>query len=233
VRNVKNDLQKMIFRKKRTAILISSLLAIFVIIKFTGVLSTFNIVENTMAPDLMNNSSIVTTNLADPNLGNLIVFKSKRLPEPSIFRIVAKEGDTLRIENGTVYRNGKNIDTNLSLVHTYALPMTKIQELKKSKLFYDDFGLRRKINLDTVVVDAVDNLATSLNLLRMTNSKDRTDSDIRKVYSQNWNKDNFGPLVIKKNKFFVLGDNRDNSYDSRFIGLIDKTEIIGIKIFQF
>ncbi len=219
--------------RKRVTILIGILLFVLIIVKFTGVLSNYKIVNNIMAPGLRNNSSIITTNLVEPKLEDLIVFKSKMLPESSIFRIVAKEGDTILIENGTVYRNGKNIDTNLSLVHTYTLPLTKIQKLKNSKLFYDDFELRRKINLDSVAVDVDDKLATSLNLKRITDSKNKSDSDIKKVYSQEWNKDNFGPLVITKNKFFVLGDNRDNSFDSRFIGLIHKNEIIGKKIFEF
>lgn len=33
--------------------------------------------------------------------------------------------------------------------------------------------------------------------------------------------------VIPKDKYFVVGDNRDNSQDSRIIGLIDKEDIMG------
>ncbi|MBN2442644.1 MAG: signal peptidase I [Spirochaetales bacterium] len=35
------------------------------------------------------------------------------------------------------------------------------------------------------------------------------------------------PLVIPEGKFFIMGDNRSMSRDSRDIGLIDKNEIIG------
>lgn len=38
---------------------------------------------------------------------------------------------------------------------------------------------------------------------------------------------NFGPIVIPDGKYLALGDNRDNSADSRVIGLIPRDEIIG------
>lgn len=37
----------------------------------------------------------------------------------------------------------------------------------------------------------------------------------------------FGPIVIPAGKYLALGDNRDNSADSRVIGLIPREEIIG------
>ncbi|MGE0159309.1 MAG: signal peptidase I [Gemmatimonadales bacterium] len=40
-------------------------------------------------------------------------------------------------------------------------------------------------------------------------------------------RDNWGPIVVPQDRFFMLGDNRDNSEDSRYWGFVDREEIRG------
>ncbi|HOD53737.1 MAG TPA: signal peptidase I [Candidatus Cloacimonadota bacterium] len=46
-------------------------------------------------------------------------------------------------------------------------------------------------------------------------------------------RDNFGPIVVPQGKYFVLGDNRDLSADSRYWGFLDRKDITGTPLLIF
>ncbi len=59
-----------------------------------------------------------------------------------------------------------------------------------------------------------------------------TESDGKQSHTVQWlpevaARDNFGPMRIPADQFLMLGDNRDDSADSRYIGLVPRNLLIG------
>jgi signal peptidase I len=75
----------------------------------------------------------------------------------------------------------------------------------------------------TVVEDVNGNALRAVRLTENTGSEAHTIQWIPDVMAR----DNFGPIKVPADKFLMLGDNRDNSADSRYIGLVPRNLLIG------
>ncbi|MEP0262404.1 signal peptidase I [Dokdonia sp.] len=145
-----------------------------------------------------------------------------------MFRMVAKEQDTLSIIDGITYVNGINIDKNIRLKHSYTINQDQLKSISHTLVpgqeeYYTIGENMIIIHLeDSVVKNHIPKA-----LLSYTQTPKEKHSKVNKDFPNDWDNYNFGPLIIPKNKFFVMGDNRDNAMDSRYIGLIDKSNYVG------
>jgi signal peptidase I len=118
-----------------------------------------------MAPTLHDQDRLIVNKLAyrlgDPHVGDIVMLYYPLKPEKSfVKRIIAEEGDQVRIVDGRVYRNDVPLD----------------------------------------------------------------DSFVPAEYRSH---DDWGPQVIPEGYYFVMGDHRNNSSDSRHWGFVPKKYLIG------
>ena len=117
-----------------------------------------------MAPTLQDQDRLIVNKLAyrlhDPQIGDIVMLYYPLQPEKSfVKRVIAKEGDNVRIVDGRVYRNDVPLD----------------------------------------------------------------DSFVPPEYRSH---DDWGPQVVPEGYYFVMGDHRNNSSDSRLWGFVPKKYII-------
>lgn len=226
---------------KYLLIIIACYFVISSIVNLLGFLKLYNSPTTANEPNLKLKEKFFSSNLISPKKDDFICFKHSdtRLGDHiRVYRLVAVENDTVEIKNGVLYVNDKDTSSKYKLCHYYKLAKKQFNNLKKQNLIDNminehlDVYLKYIDQIDSINITFQDHVADSLNLtnFRQIDSVGKKSQYIQKTYNKNWNKDNFGPLIIGENKFFALGDNRDNAEDSRYIGQIDKSLLVGTVI---
>ncbi len=220
---------------KTIKIIFFTLLGIYVIFKilgFAGVIKTFTVSSISGEPNLPMGSRVITSNVVSPENGDLITFE-RNDTVTIVNRLCGQEHDKVEIKDGVLFINDKNADSKIRLIHRYKIP-TKQYISNRIYSTIPLYILTPMEDGDSIYIFMNDDIAKQFHLQssRIIAKKGATDDHIKKTYNQNWNKDNFGPITIPTGKAFVLGDNRDNSEDSRYTGLVDQSKISGTIIYK-
>lgn len=218
---------------KITLIALGILFGIYTVLGQTDMLKMYNIPTTANEPGIKLNSKIFVSNLADYENGDFICYEYENEmlgKHIRVHRLLGKANDTIEIKDGVLFVNGQNFDQTIELLHFYLIEPEKFQELLKNEIISKEVQAFR-IN-DKMMLTLLDRVAEKNGLSDKIKiePKNKADQIIKKIYNQDWNMDNFGPLKIPVGKCFVIGDNRHNSEDSRHIGLINESDIVGTVI---
>jgi signal peptidase I len=135
-------------------------------------------------------------------------------------------GDLVEIRKGILYLNGVDVDKDLNLTHIF-----KVDRSDSAAIRYDPLlSYTIPAYPDVVYVTLADNYVreAALPCQQHVLPPGLRSGRIYNVYKKNWNEDNFGPVKVPPGKWFVLGDDRGHSIDSRHLGFIGQRSYAGV-----
>ncbi len=177
---------------------------------------------------------ILATKVGTPRLFDLICYQQRNPGyERATFvqRVCGMPGDTVAMEHGVLHVNGIAMDTGLQLKHLCRTSRELHQTLLVKKLICEGEDLR-PVPPDSVDVLMEDAMAATLYGVRRVLTT-APNPAIVEHYGEQWSQDDFGPLVIPARHYFFLGDNRDASLDSRFLGPVSEDDLTGVVFHVF
>jgi signal peptidase I len=151
----------------------------------------------------------------EPSRGEVVVFHPPHDPEKNyVKRVMGVPGDTLEMRDKTLFVNGREMEED------YVRHIDRGGDATHTNMRWQRNHL----------------LAGSGDRERRSRSRyDRSESGegassyegrrTRRGYRPS--RDNWGPISVPEDSYFVLGDNRDNSEDSRYWGFVDRESIRG------
>jgi signal peptidase I len=184
-------------------------------------------------PSLRPGRFFLTTRIRKPRRFDLISYRAIVPPHGITIlthRLCGMPGDTLEIKAGVLHIDGENVDNTLALKHVFKLALqdcTDIAYDQKQAYTIPPYTNTLYISLEQSIVTRLPGKCE-----RYILPPGLRDEDIFLTYKKNWNRDNFGPVRVPEGRWFVLGDNRGNSRDSRYLGLIEHRRFVGTVIWK-
>jgi signal peptidase I len=93
-------------RRHRLAVVVVAAAGLLLAVRLF-VAEPFAIPSQSMAPTLVRGDQVLVDKLASPRVGDLVVFHAPRSGEIMLKRVIARGGDTVAIEDGVLYVDGK------------------------------------------------------------------------------------------------------------------------------
>ena len=133
--------------------------------------------------------------------------------------MIARTGEPQR---GDVVTFSSPMDGTRLIKRVLALPGDRV-EMRNERLVIN--GIQSQYALEEVVQETTDE-GRVMDALRMEEVVDGRRHRIQ-VLPQRMVMRDFGPVTVPQDAYLMLGDNRDNSADSRYIGFVPRHLLIG------
>lgn len=136
----------------------------------------------------------------DPELGDIVVFWSPEQRLRLVKRVVGLPGDRIEMKGETLYRNG------------HPVPQDVLDPARLDGVFTDAERTGHRFSVETLG-ERRHPVMTDL----VATGRERARLRARSL----------GPVDVPDDHYFMMGDNRDNSRDSRFFGPVPREALIG------
>lgn len=153
-------------------------------------------------------------NTGEPKHGDVMVFRYPENPKQSfIKRVVGLPNDTIEMKDGQLFINGVAQQRQLlGQIHAELKTSQGIVPIMMD-YYQNELGLHQFKSHQISLKQSNQKLST------------RIQADNSLTMNQNWS------ITVPQGHYFVLGDNRDQSQDSRFWGFVREDHLIGRAFF--
>jgi signal peptidase I len=146
---------------------------------------------------------IISKRVGEIARGNLVLFQYPRDPSTQyLSRVVGMPGETIEVRDRSVFINGKE------------LPEQKIT-------------VKPDFDFKSPVLEEISSEGSGSYRVFYFLRDDATETRIQQSHVPEGEFGTASPFRIPDDQFFVMGDNRDNSFDSRFYGAVARSLIRG------
>jgi signal peptidase I len=142
---------------------------------------------------------------SDPRRGDIVICFSPEDGIRLVKRVIGLPGDTIEMKNNTLFLNGDPVAYTRIGFKYKELPSSNRAVVRQAH--HPEHSRRVRCVLATEDLDGVIHAVMSIPSIAAMRS--------------------FGPVKVPQGSYFVMGDNRDSSRDSRYFGFVERESIVG------